>query len=176
MLFLSIYSFPNKSPEKYQFPPPPGLARRLLIERHNEKKGVIGSMPLRDIRILDLTRGLSGSLATKYLTNYGAEVIKIEPPEGDPTRLLPDGPGPVRGHGYDRHARRLPRPVRPQHPGALRRRVPGHRHDAGPHRPGEAGRRPAGGHLPAGRHVLLHRGRPGGLQHHRRGPVPQGQR
>ena len=43
-------------------------------------------MPLRDIRILDLTRGLSGSLATKYLANYGAEVIKIEPPEGDPTR------------------------------------------------------------------------------------------
>ena len=35
-------------------------------------------MPLRDIRILDLTQGLSGSLATKYLANYGAEVIKIE--------------------------------------------------------------------------------------------------
>ena len=44
-------------------------------------------MPLHDIRILDLTRGLSGSLATKYLANYGAEVVKIEPPEGDPMKL-----------------------------------------------------------------------------------------
>lgn len=43
-------------------------------------------MPLHDIRILDLTRGLSGSLATKYLANYGAEVVKVEPPKGDPTR------------------------------------------------------------------------------------------
>ena len=34
--------------------------------------------PLRDIRIVDLTMGWSGPLATRHLADMGAEVIKIE--------------------------------------------------------------------------------------------------
>ena len=43
---------------------------------------------LDGVRVLDLARGLAGSLAGVYLADQGAEVIKIEPPGGDPTRVL----------------------------------------------------------------------------------------
>jgi crotonobetainyl-CoA:carnitine CoA-transferase CaiB-like acyl-CoA transferase len=41
---------------------------------------------LAGVRVLDLGRGLAGSLAGVYLADQGAEVLKIEPPGGDPTR------------------------------------------------------------------------------------------
>jgi crotonobetainyl-CoA:carnitine CoA-transferase CaiB-like acyl-CoA transferase len=43
---------------------------------------------LDGLRVLDLARGLAGSLAGAYLADQGAEVIKIEPPGGDPTRAM----------------------------------------------------------------------------------------
>jgi alpha-methylacyl-CoA racemase len=46
-------------------------------------------MPLRGIRVLDFSRHLPGPYATDLLVRLGAEVIKIEPPDGDPTRWLP---------------------------------------------------------------------------------------
>jgi crotonobetainyl-CoA:carnitine CoA-transferase CaiB-like acyl-CoA transferase len=42
--------------------------------------------PLHLYRILDLTSNVSGPLATMILGDQGAEVIKVEPPEGDHTR------------------------------------------------------------------------------------------
>jgi len=41
---------------------------------------------LEGVKILDLSRVLAGPFATMYLSDLGAEVIKIEPPEGDETR------------------------------------------------------------------------------------------
>ena len=45
---------------------------------------------LSDIRIIDLTQMLAGPYATMMLADHGAEVIKIEPPDGDMIR--PVGP------------------------------------------------------------------------------------
>ncbi|MDB5856425.1 MAG: hypothetical protein JWQ76_114 [Ramlibacter sp.] len=49
-------------------------------------KGV-GLIP--GLRIIDMTLFLSGPYATQILGDLGAEVLKIEPPTGDNTRVLP---------------------------------------------------------------------------------------
>lgn len=48
--------------------------------------------PLEGLMILDLTEYVCGPYATKLLADFGADVIKVERPGGDPSRLL--GPFP----------------------------------------------------------------------------------
>jgi crotonobetainyl-CoA:carnitine CoA-transferase CaiB-like acyl-CoA transferase len=42
--------------------------------------------PLAGMRVLDLSRLFAGNLLTQILADYGAEVIKVEPPDGDTLR------------------------------------------------------------------------------------------
>ena len=45
--------------------------------------------PLEGIRVVELSTGIAGPIAGMLLADYGAEVVKVEPPSGDPARALP---------------------------------------------------------------------------------------
>src|SRR5881275_401912 len=50
--------------------------------------------PLAHLRVVDLA-DLRGALAGRLLADLGADVVKVEPPRGDPGRLVPPFAGGV---------------------------------------------------------------------------------
>jgi crotonobetainyl-CoA:carnitine CoA-transferase CaiB-like acyl-CoA transferase len=58
--------------------------------------------PLTGLRVIDLTQVLSGPFCTMLLADMGADVIKVEPPEGDVARqwgpFVPGAPGMYGGY------------------------------------------------------------------------------
>jgi len=46
--------------------------------------------PLEGIRVLDLTRVLAGPVAGRFLAGYGAEVLRIDPPDWDEPGVIPE--------------------------------------------------------------------------------------
>src|SRR3712207_3628625 len=43
---------------------------------------------LEGVKVLDLSWGIAGPVAGMLFSNHGADVVKIEPPGGDPFRAL----------------------------------------------------------------------------------------
>src|SRR5438874_12368186 len=52
---------------------------------------------LQDVRVVDVTTGPVGGMATMILADFGADVVKIEPPGGDRFRTLAASPLWLRG-------------------------------------------------------------------------------
>jgi crotonobetainyl-CoA:carnitine CoA-transferase CaiB-like acyl-CoA transferase len=59
----------------------------------DQAKGAESGLPLEGLRVLDAARGLAGGYAATLLGEFGAETIKIEPPEGDPLRRFGSASG-----------------------------------------------------------------------------------
>jgi crotonobetainyl-CoA:carnitine CoA-transferase CaiB-like acyl-CoA transferase len=55
-------------------------------------------LALDDLRVIDLSQGIAGPYCAKLLADCGAEVIKVEPPEGDYARALGPFPDDVPHH------------------------------------------------------------------------------
>lgn len=53
--------------------------------------------PLKGIKVIDLTSVLMGPFATQYLGDFGADVIKVEPPSGDLVRNVGPSRSPAMG-------------------------------------------------------------------------------
>ena len=68
------------------------------------------SLPLHGLRVLDCSRVLAGPFATMLLADLGADVVKLEPPDGDESR----GWGPPWWGAARRSAQRLLRLGQPQ--------------------------------------------------------------
>ena len=63
--------------------------------------------PLDGIRVLDLTRLVAGNMMSLQLADFGADVIKVEPPAGDPLRDWRDGGHELHWKTYARNKRSI---------------------------------------------------------------------
>ncbi|MCZ6619939.1 MAG: CoA transferase [Gammaproteobacteria bacterium] len=60
--------------------------------------------PLADLKVLDFSRVLAGPFAGRMLSDLGADVVKVEPPDGDITRLWGKVIGGIPGYYNQQNA------------------------------------------------------------------------
>src|SRR5262245_11535440 len=61
-----------------------GSANSLSPDRKGETTGALS--PLSHLRVLELGSSVAAAYCAKIFADFGAEVIKVEPPGGDPLR------------------------------------------------------------------------------------------
>ncbi len=79
--------------------------------------------PLDGVRVLDLSRLVCGNMLTLQLADFGAEVIKLEPPEGDPLRHWREEGVSVHWKVYGRNKKSVRLDLRTEDGKALLRRL-----------------------------------------------------
>jgi hypothetical protein len=57
-----------------------------MAEMHRKNFDPSAKGAMEGVRIIDLSRLVAGNILTKVFADHGAEVIKVEPPEGDTLR------------------------------------------------------------------------------------------
>jgi crotonobetainyl-CoA:carnitine CoA-transferase CaiB-like acyl-CoA transferase len=62
-------------------------------EPANEPPAPPHDQPLAGVRVIELATGVAGAYAGKLLADFGADVVKVEPPGGDPLRWWGPFPG-----------------------------------------------------------------------------------
>jgi crotonobetainyl-CoA:carnitine CoA-transferase CaiB-like acyl-CoA transferase len=75
------------------------------LHSRNYEKDAKGT--LDGIRVLDLSRLFAGNLLTQILADFGADVVKVEPPEGDTLRAWKTGGVATHWKNYARNKRSL---------------------------------------------------------------------
>jgi crotonobetainyl-CoA:carnitine CoA-transferase CaiB-like acyl-CoA transferase len=63
--------------------------------------------PLAGVRVIDLSRLVAGNMLSLQLADFGADVIKVEPPQGDPLREWKEGGHSLYWSVYGRNKRSI---------------------------------------------------------------------
>lgn len=53
-------------------------------------RGASPARPLAGVRVLDLTRVLAGPVASRFLAGFGADVLRLDPPDWDEPGVIPE--------------------------------------------------------------------------------------
>ena len=77
------------------------------------------SYPLTGVKVLDLSRVLAGPFAGRMLSDLGADVVKLEPPEGDVTRHWGVKRSGISGYYHQQNAGKRNLAVDLRHPEGL---------------------------------------------------------
>ena len=62
------------------------------------------AFPLEGLKVLDFSRVLAGPFAGRMLSDLGADVVKIEPPDGDVTRYWGKDIANIPGYFHQQNA------------------------------------------------------------------------